>query len=114
MVFETHANKALSPVIYLTYTDGSYIMSNTFYQRLHLDHTVVRVIAAVIVFMSAALTSRAQSSATDGATPAVLQPGAPAGSYALSGLDNVNLYNGNLNFRLPLGSVIGTQVRMPI
>ncbi len=95
-------------------------MSNTFYQqRLHLDHMVVRVIAAVIVSMSAVLTVRAQSSATDGATPAVLQPGAPAGSYALSGLDNVNLYNGNLNFRLPLGSVIGrgeaaTPIMLPI
>ena len=83
-------------------------MSNTFYQqRPHLDHAVARVIAAVIVLMSAVLTVRAQSSATDGATPAVLQPGAPAGSYALSGFDNVNLYNGNLNFRLPLGSAIG-------
>ena len=41
-------------------------------------------------------------SATDGTTPLGMTPGAPAGSYALSGFDNVNLYNGHLNFSLPL------------
>jgi hypothetical protein len=44
---------------------------------------------------------------TDGTTPMGLQPGSPAGSYALSGFDNVNLYNGALDFRLPLLSVGG-------
>src|SRR5262249_39652250 len=47
------------------------------------------------------------STLTDGHTPTGLEPGAPAGSYALSGFDNVNLYNGNLNFRLPLLPVGG-------
>jgi len=42
------------------------------------------------------------TSSTDGGTPLALTPGTPAGSYALSGFDNVNLYNGNLNFSLPL------------
>src|ERR1044071_4976926 len=42
---------------------------------------------------------------TDGTTPMGLQPGSPAGSYALSGFDNVNLYNGALDFRLPLYSL---------
>jgi hypothetical protein len=36
-----------------------------------------------------------------------MTPGAPAGSYALSGLENVNLFNGNLNVRIPLLSVGG-------
>jgi RHS repeat-associated protein len=52
--------------------------------------------------------ARAQSSGssvTDGTTPLGLTPGAPAGSYALSGFENVNPYNGNLNFVLPLLSV---------
>jgi RHS repeat-associated protein len=40
--------------------------------------------------------------ATDGTTPLALAPGAPAGSYALSEFDSINLYNGSLNFRLPL------------
>ncbi len=44
---------------------------------------------------------------TDGATPSGLAPGAPAGSYALSGFDNVNLFNGHLNLQLPLVGVGG-------
>jgi len=39
--------------------------------------------------------AQAQTSPTDGSTPLALSPGAPAGSYALSGFDNVNLYNGS-------------------
>ncbi len=38
----------------------------------------------------------------DGTTPPGQTPGAPAGSYALSGFENINLFNGHLNFRLPL------------
>jgi hypothetical protein len=54
------------------------------------------------------ITAKAQnSSLTDGATPLGIAPGAPAGSYALSGFDNINLYNGNLNFRLQLMQVGG-------
>lgn len=41
------------------------------------------------------------TSATDGTTPSGIAPGSPSGSYALSGFDNINLYNGNLNFALP-------------
>lgn len=48
-----------------------------------------------------------QTSNTDGKTPAGLTPGAPAGSYALSGFENVNLFNGSLSFRLPLMSIGG-------
>jgi RHS repeat-associated protein len=41
--------------------------------------------------------------------------GAPAGSYSLSGFDNVNLYNGNLNFSLPLLKVGGRgEAQLPI
>ncbi|MBA3240478.1 MAG: hypothetical protein H0T60_04550, partial [Acidobacteria bacterium] len=49
----------------------------------------------------------AAQSATDGSTPTGLTPGSPAGSYALSDFDTVNLYNGGLNFRLPLVKVTG-------
>ena len=44
---------------------------------------------------------------TGGASPIALQGGGPAGTYALSNLDNVNLFNGNLNFRFPLLSIGG-------
>ncbi len=55
------------------------------------------------------------SSATDGSTPLGLQPGAPSGSYALSGFDNVNLYNGNLSFQLSLLGLAGRGgAKMPI
>src|SRR5437764_321695 len=44
---------------------------------------------------------------TAGSTASGFAPGSPDGSYALSGFDNINLYNGNLNFRLPLLQVGG-------
>jgi hypothetical protein len=49
----------------------------------------------------------AQSTMLDGQTPPGVVPGAPAGSYALSGFENVNLFNGKLNFHLPLATVGG-------
>ena len=42
-----------------------------------------------------------------GTTPPALEPGSPAGSYALSGFEDVNLYNGHLNVHLPLMTVGG-------
>jgi RHS repeat-associated protein len=53
-----------------------------------------------------AATVNAQS-ITDGSTPLALSPGAPTGSYPLSDLDSVGLYNGNLGFRLPLVKIAG-------
>src|SRR5262245_16381494 len=38
----------------------------------------------------------------DGRTPPALTPGAPAGSYPLSGFDNVNLFNGKASVAIPL------------
>ena len=46
-------------------------------------------------------------SAVDATTPPGQSPGAPAGAYSLSGFDTVNLFNGHLNFRLPLLQVNG-------
>lgn len=54
-----------------------------------------------------AVSAMAQASATDGSTPSGLAPGAPAGSYSLSGFENVNLFNGNLNFNMPLLKIGG-------
>jgi len=48
-----------------------------------------------------------QTSSTDGTTPLVLTAGAPAGSYGLSGFDHINVFNGNLNFHLPMVHVGG-------
>jgi RHS repeat-associated protein len=57
--------------------------------------------AAILLFFFA-VSGYSQSS-----MPTASTPGAPAGSYKLSGLDTVNLYNGNLNFSLPLIRVGG-------
>lgn len=64
--------------------------------------------------LSFAVTAQTRS-VTDGSAPLGLQPGAPAGSYALSGVDNVNLYNGNLSLQLPLLNVSGRGgAQMPV
>lgn len=47
------------------------------------------------------------SNSTNSRTPLALAPGSPAGSYNLSGFESVNLFNGNLNFSLPLLNVGG-------
>lgn len=62
------------------------------------------VVALLLVLL--AVGARAQS-ALDGFTPASMAPGVPTGYYALSGFDNINLYNGNLNFSLPLLKIGG-------
>ncbi|HEX3184145.1 MAG TPA: hypothetical protein VHQ94_05080, partial [Pyrinomonadaceae bacterium] len=52
------------------------------------------------------INAKAQGS-TDGTTPLGLTAGSPNGSYPLSDFDAVNLYNGTLNFRLPIFQVAG-------
>ena len=58
--------------------------------------------AALIVLVTIFTASAQITTPSDGQTPLGIQPGAPAGSYALSGFDNINLFNGSLNFRMPL------------
>jgi RHS repeat-associated protein len=60
---------------------------------------------ALMVLLLLAVSAAAQTYTTtssDRLTPIGLKAGAPAGSYSLSGAENINLYNGNLDFRLPL------------
>src|ERR1043166_925492 len=52
------------------------------------------------------LVASAQS-ATDGQTPLGLKPGSPTGSYPLSDFETVSLFNGSLNFQMPLLSIGG-------
>src|SRR5438270_11129848 len=66
----------------------------------------IRLTACVMLLVLLASSASAQK-ATDGSTPSGLAPGSPAGSYPLSDLDAVNLYNGSLNFHLPLLKVGG-------
>jgi hypothetical protein len=67
------------------------------------DHKTNRlVLAALACVLTFVFGSDATAqSITDGSTPLALSPGAPAGAYALSDFESVNLYNGSLNFSLP-------------
>ena len=75
-----------------------------------LARTFSRGLIIGLALLIATIATNAQNSttsATDGRTPSGIQAGSPAGSYELSGFDNINLFNGNLNFRMPLVGVGG-------
>jgi len=72
-----------------------------FFASIYIRQFFIATISLSVLLFSV-VPSAQNSNPTDGSTPAGLKPGAPSGSYGLSGFDNVNLYNGNLNFRLPL------------
>jgi len=61
---------------------------------------------AILMLFFSTGTGLAQS-AIDGNTPSGLAAGTPTGAYSLSNLDNVNLFNGNQSFQLPLIQVDG-------
>lgn len=67
--------------------------------------SAAKILAIVLLLVVVAGNSSADKSSTDGTTPSVITPG--AGSYPLSGLDNINLFNGTLNFSLPLMRIGG-------
>lgn len=78
-------------------------MKKSHLSKIH--RLVVATFACALTFLLSG-TAPAQS-ITDGSTPLALSPGAPAGSYALSDFDSVNMYNGNLSFSLPLVKIGG-------
>jgi hypothetical protein len=61
----------------------------------------VLLVLPMLILFTLAGSAGAQSPLDNGA-PMGLAPGSPEGSYALSGFETVNLYNGSLNFDLPL------------
>lgn len=76
-------------------------------------------LAGLLLLLLSGMAVAQSTTAVDGYTPLGLSPGAPAGSYGLSGFENVNLFNGNLNFALPLLNVggrggAGHQIMRPI
>jgi hypothetical protein len=75
--------------------------------REALSRFIRPVLMALICVLAAAFASAQSTSATDGSTPLALSPGAPAGSFHLSGFESVNPYNGNLSFHLPLLGIGG-------
>ncbi|MDX6501148.1 MAG: hypothetical protein QOG23_4408 [Blastocatellia bacterium] len=77
-------------------------MTRTFYSM------VIALCGVTLTLITFAHIARAQTpSATDGNTPLGLTPGAAAGSYPLSDLDQIGLFNGDLNFKLPIMHIGG-------
>src|SRR5215510_11227061 len=68
--------------------------------------TINRLIKVIMLLLLSAISINAQA-ITHGSMPPPIAPGSPAGSYALSGLDNISLYSGQINLRLPLLQVGG-------
>jgi RHS repeat-associated protein len=83
------------------------MFKNSDVARLHAPSFAALALRSIVPLLLAVGAAQAQSSSTDGATPRGIAPGAPAGSHQLSDFDSVNIYNGNLNFSLPLMEVGG-------
>src|SRR5262245_9698662 len=78
--------------------------------------TSLAMLLAAVLFGAAAAQSVTKSN-TDSSTPPGMAPGAPAGAFPLSGFENVNIFNGHLNFSLPLLKVGGrgtAQMTIPL
>src|SRR2546427_12407478 len=70
-----------------------------------MSRPLVLIFFSLMVFVCTS--AQTTTSATEGSTPLGLSPGAPAGSYSLSGFASINPYNGNLSFHLPLVGIGG-------
>ena len=70
---------------------------------------LISLLKALLVITALAVSHSAQTNITNsnGKTPSGMAPGSLAGSYPLSGFENINLFNGNLSFHLPLLTVGG-------
>src|SRR6266508_636026 len=62
-------------------------------------------LAAVLSMVFSPVQAIAQT--TNNGTMVGLMPGSPAGSYSLSDFEDINLYNGSLNFSLPILAIGG-------
>jgi RHS repeat-associated protein len=73
-----------------------------------LHHLHLSILAgALTLTLSCIASAQSVQRITDGSTPLAVSPGSPLGAYSLSDFDSVNLYNGSLNFRLPLVKIAG-------
>ncbi len=69
--------------------------------QLVYKSTWIAILTALLLCSPTYSQSRSRT-LTDGYTPTGAAPGSPAGAFPLSGFDTINLFNGNMNFRLPL------------
>jgi hypothetical protein len=96
-VFPLH--RCSSPLIHRSFFN--------FFRLHYLFKTRNHILSAALLGLSLHVAANGQTSSTDGTTPQYLTPGAPAGSYSLSEVESVSLFNGNLNFSLPLLGIGG-------
>jgi hypothetical protein len=78
-----------------------------------LSLCALRAAGIVILMLATTDMTSAQTNTTDRNTASGIATG--SSSYALGGFDNINLFNGNLNFKLPLlvvGGRGGAEVSM--
>ncbi len=65
------------------------------------------ILLAIVYSISIQAQVNRKFSPTDYQIPAIYEPGAPLGSYAISPMESVNLFNGSLSLTLPLRQVTG-------
>jgi hypothetical protein len=88
---------------------GEAMFYNPLAFRARFTVTLLYLCGVAVLLMVIVNGAKAQTvkNSADGHTPSGLAPGASAGSYALSGFDNINFATGSLNFSLPLLTVGG-------
>jgi RHS repeat-associated protein len=66
-----------------------------------------RTLLLLLILLTESAVSAQTYDSTSGTTPSGLAPGSPTGSYSLSDFEDINLFNGNLNFNLPVMKISG-------
>ncbi len=61
----------------------------------------------LLACLSGSVSAQVDTSTNDGSTPPGIAPGAPAGSFPLSGFEQINVYNGHLSVNIPMLQIGG-------
>ena len=73
----------------------------------YIRHRGLLPVAVFIAALGAQLCEGQAVPALPGSTPPSVAPGTPAGSYALSDLETIDLYSGKVNFVVPIHDIQG-------
>ena len=74
----------------------------------YFSRTISRsLLSFYVVLLALSLVVQSVQAAGSASSLPGQEPGTPVGSFQISGLDTVNLFNGHLNFRLPLLEIGG-------
>ena len=74
-------------------------------RRLNTDIAANLFSLQAILFLGCALIPTGLHAQGGGPLLPEFAPGDPASSYALSGIDNINYYNGSLNIHVPVAAI---------